>query len=149
MAIGMLNDPDGFQRSAEQLEKTFAHAIGGDSPVVIAAALELERSIKLELSMPGTGRTYKKGKHVHIASAPGHPPAVDTGILRETIGHETVGGVMRVGSPLEKAPGLEFGTVEEGGFIAPRPFMRPALEKVTDKMTDAVVVQLRRQTPGA
>jgi hypothetical protein len=146
MAINILNDPDGFRKSAAGLERVMAEIAGGASPTARLAGLELVRAVKLELSQPGTGRTYKKGRHKHVASAPGEPPAVDTGALRNSIDMETVGGVLRVGSGLKKAPGLEFGTVGDGGHIAPRPFMRPALEKVKDKMTGVVVTDLRRHS---
>jgi hypothetical protein len=146
MAIDMLNDPDGFRKSAGKLEALMADVAGGSSPTVRLAGLELVRAAKLELSQPGSGRTYRKGKHTHVASAPGEPPAVDTGALRNSIDMETVGGVLRVGSGLEKAPGLEFGTIEDGGHIAPRPFMRPALAKAKDKMGGVMVTDLRRHS---
>jgi hypothetical protein len=114
MPIDMLKDPDGFRRSAGQLEGLMAAVTGAASPAVRLAALELERGIKTELSMPGSGREYKRGRKTHVASA----------------------------------PGLEFGTLKEGGFIAPRPFMRPALAKTKDKMTGVVVDELRRSGPG-
>lgn len=48
-----------------------------------------EAMAKRLLSMHGTGRTYKKTKpnRIHQASAPGEPPAPDTGLLRAAVGH--------------------------------------------------------------
>ncbi len=55
----------------------------------------VQREMRLTLSKPGTGRIYRKSegdpngrnlreKGFHQASAPGHPPAVDTGTLRRS-----------------------------------------------------------------
>lgn len=115
--------------------------------------LALERQIKLELSTPGKGRLYRRRRRgpvrtdgrdnrgrflrrgarsgdFHRASAPGDPPAVDTGQLRNQITMERFGLRRRVGPTSEYAPPLEFGTIGDGGHIAARPFMRPALRKL-------------------
>lgn len=121
-------------------------------PALRAAGLALQRAIVLELSKPGHGRSYPRpGGRTHRASAPtggwdgfGEPPAVDTGELRASIGMEAAGDVLRVGSGLDKAPGLEFGTTTPtGGVVAPRPFMRPALAAVRAQMGEAVAAELR------
>jgi phage gpG-like protein len=72
----------------------------------------------------------KHGKNRHVASAPGDPPAVDTGNLRGSISWEWVGRNARVGTNVDYAPGLELGTLGHGGHIAPRPFMRPSVERL-------------------
>ena len=142
--MGRINILDGstFAAGTAKLEARMRAATGSDGSVIKVAALELERAIKLVLSHPGTGRTYGK----HQASAPGEPPAVDTGILRNTIGTESLGGVIRIGSGQEYAPILEYGS----GLarIAPRPFMRPALESVKERMTGLVIAELRRADVG-
>lgn len=85
------------------------------------AALAGEAITKANLSRPGTGRIYGK----HQASAPGEPPAVDTGRLRNATqadtqvrrdGDDIVG---RVVANDEKAHALEVGTER----MAPRPFL--------------------------
>lgn len=112
---------------------------------VLAAGLELVIASKLMLSKPGTGRDYpRKGGKVHKASAPGQPPAVDRGELRNSIGEAFVGDVLRVGSGLEKAPLLEFGTISLEGFIAPRPFMRPALTEAKPRMGAVMASELNQ-----
>lgn len=121
-------------------------------PALRGAGLLLQRAIVLELSKPGHGRLYPRGGgKVHRASAPtggwdgfGEPPAVDTGELRASIGMEAVGDVLRVGSGLAKAGGLEFGmTTPTGGIVGPRPFMRPALAAVRAQMGETVAAELR------
>lgn len=127
---------DGSNPFAPGLDRLGAAARSEEQrSAVLAAGLELVTSAKLQTSKPGTGREYpRKGGKIHTASAPGQPPAVDTGELRNSIGVAFVGDVLRVGSGLEKAPLLEFGTISDGGRIAPRPFMRPALAEAKPRM---------------
>ena len=137
-----------------------------------AAALLLEGQIKEELSTPGQGRirqggrerlgkgSFNRGKDgkLHMvkrgaprteidptnrASAPGDPPAPDTGALRGSITHEFVDdSTVHVGSPLEYAAPLEFGTLH----IAPRPFMRVAIAKVRKRFSPTIAAVLRKVT---
>ena len=107
-----------------------------------------------------TGRftSARTARGVHRASAPGDPPAVDTNNLRGSITYERVarttgfspraltgraGAARRVGTNVEYAEALEYGSIGEGGHIAPRPFMRPAIAQVRDAMTDELVGILR------
>jgi hypothetical protein len=99
---------------------------------------KVERQTKVLLSMPGTGRVYVRGRGrghgrrggvMHRASAPGQPPAVDTGRLRASITHQVGGPVynsqvgialyVRVGTGVAYARYLEFGTSR----MAARPFL--------------------------
>lgn len=132
--------PDALSRSLGKLKVQAVDIARADGATVRAAGLELERGIKLELSKPGTGAFYGN----HQASAPGEPPAVDTGALRNSVGQEVTGNVLRVGVAMPYGPFLEFGTITEGGFIEPRPFMRPALEAVRERMTGVVVSGVRK-----
>jgi hypothetical protein len=109
-------------------------------------AYAVEMAAQALLLIPGTGRYYPPGiltfrrdgkiysnystggrQTGHIASAPGEPPASDTGMLLASINHKimvenTV--FARVGSDRKYAIYLELGT----RFMAPRPFLRPALD---------------------
>ena len=106
------------------------------------AGFVVERSVKHLLSKKGTGRTYKRGKKIHIASAPGQPPAVDTGILRASIFTDVSikqdNVIGRVGPDVEHiAAGTSVGTDVNYGLylelgtrrMAARPFLRPGLAK--------------------
>lgn len=126
--------------------------------VIEASALILVRQIKLELSTPGRGRLRVRGKiakgkvggkgrsarrsnisKLTRASAPGDAPAVDTGALRNSIAYERNGiNDHRVGTGKVYGPPLEYGAnLKHGGKILPRPFMRPAFNKVRDAMGKA------------
>lgn len=99
------------------------------------AALWVEGEVKRSFQ-PGTGRASKRGGKIHRASAPGEPPAVDTGRLRSSITHDVqVQGnevVGLVGTNIEYARRLELGFVGTdrlGRTVnqAARPFLRPAV----------------------
>lgn len=76
---------------------------------------------------PKTGKVYEKinPRRTHRASAPGQPPATDTGRLANSLKADIQGIRATVFTNLEYAPFLEFGT----RTIEPRPFLFPALEK--------------------
>lgn len=80
---------------------------------------------KRSLAQGGKGRQYGR----HRASAPGDPPATDTGRLVTSIGNELAtdekGLHARVGTNVKYALFLELGTRR----MAPRPFLRRALAK--------------------
>jgi hypothetical protein len=71
------------------------------------------------LSGPGRGRVYTHKGYRHQASAPGDPPALETGELSQSVGLTSHGDRGSVGTPLPKGLWLERGT----RYIAPRPFV--------------------------
>jgi hypothetical protein len=109
-------------------------------------ALAVENTQKRLLSMHGGGRVYttrffmRGGKlfaygsrPAHQASAPGQPPAVDTGRLRASVGHkvdrDASGLYANVGSGGNPAiPSVKHAEYTEYGtrFMAPRPWLRPS-----------------------
>lgn len=103
------------------------------SKEVLATAVELRSDVVKSIQKgPASGRTYQKynPRRTHTASAPGQPPMSDTGRLANSIEFDKVGPLTAtVGSALNYAPWLEYGTVN----MAARPFMRPAVEKVRPK----------------
>ena len=80
-----------------------------------------------------TGFVYPSAQSkTHQASAPGEAPATDTGHLVASImavKNISGDGSWLVGSGLDYAKYLEFGTTQEGGRLSPRPWLMPALEK--------------------
>ncbi|MCA9762957.1 MAG: hypothetical protein KC544_07510 [Gemmatimonadetes bacterium] len=151
------------------------------TPSLRQAGLALRDEMVLELSKPGTGRVYQKsgerrigfiagsgedaeevsfvadrgnrGGVFHQASAPGEPPAADTGELRASIEVQVEPGLARVGTSLLKGRALERGFVtKQGGVVAPRPWMFPALlnairerpEVFAVPASQAVVIGIRR-----
>jgi HK97 gp10 family phage protein len=98
------------------------------------AALDTKREITDRMSDAKSGRIYKRGQKIHQASAPGEAPAIDTGLLVNSIQVTDYGrlGAM-VYTNTEYADVLELG----GRHILPRPYMRPAVEKIAPKFLEA------------
>lgn len=90
--------------------------------------LLVQQAAVLSVQQPGTGRRYG----AHVASAPGHPPATDTGRLANDIRSELLldseGLVEVIGVTVDYGDDLELGTRD----IEPRPFLRPALQAAED-----------------
>jgi hypothetical protein len=135
----MPRDVHTWAEAGANIAKTLRAGRAGVPRDLEKIGLHLVNSIRLEVSQPGQGRVYytyfftKNGKVVprgtrmipHRASAPYEPPAVDTGALRASYGHNVKrmvsGGTLTVGSGSEYAPLLEYGTSR----MAPRPHLRP------------------------
>lgn len=117
---------------------TRSQSIAGMERACLWVEGEVKRSFK-----PGTGRIYRRGGKAHQASAPGQPPAVDTGRLRSSITHDVRierGGVIgRVGTNVEYAPHLELGTSR----MAARPFLRPAVFNNREEIVQQFVTGAR------
>lgn len=67
-------------------------------------------------------------------SPPGAPPGVVTGRLRASIATRLIPANAEVGTKVTYARDLEFG--DEDRNLAPRPFMRPALERNEAKIKE-------------
>lgn len=84
-----------------------------------------EEAIRLMQETPHTGRIYRRRGVSHQASAPGEPPAVDTGRhiaqITTDYDHPNIAGTVTFRS--KQAAWLEFGTAR----MAARPYARPAL----------------------
>lgn len=157
----------------------------------------LSRLVRIQLSKPGTGRRYRRGKRgaalpksvfresgrsaratrrivgmvrggkpprnlreagVHVASAPGYPPAVETNRLRsswavsQVNGQNNEGGysvlrpteagyLLTYGSTLFYAPILEFGSSR----MKARPYLRPVLPIADKSIQDIFLRAFRRR----
>lgn len=112
----LLSLPASLNREADGLCGQTAKAIEGIAKAKIMAGNK-------------TGRIYRIGKVEHQASAPGEPPATDTGALVNSIGSERVKPMLhRVNVHAEYAAYLEYGTSR----MAPRPFLQPSFEEQRD-----------------
>lgn len=136
-----------------------------------ASLLILSSAVRTTLSQPGTGRRYFRNagygrrrnarqQGIHVASAPGRPPAVDTNRLRASFSVSTAairsGGdgfvareqtptrmVLRYGSRVGYAVFLEYGTRR----VRNRPFIAPTLEKFRPKIPAIFAAAFRRHFP--
>lgn len=90
---------------------------------------------------PKSGRTYQRGAVTHQASAPGQPPATDTGNLVSSITFDRVTGLRpayEVGTDEAYGAALEFGTTR----LAERPWLRPAVSDAVDGLAKRVAKRI-------
>lgn len=104
--------------------------------VVRGTEMVRTEALRLILQTTKSGRTYRTRGVIHRASAPGEPPASDTGRLVNSIttkyDQKTIAG--RVEANTRYAEFLEYGTMK----MAERPFMRPALANKRDEFLKSV-----------
>lgn len=144
----------GFQRrDRDGGLKGFQRRVNAREPEALdAIAMILTRALKVEVSTPGKGRLYRVRSmrrrrvtlagharradvRMHRASAPGQPPAVDTGSYRNSLGWERVSATKRrVGTGDKRASWFELGTPR----MAKRPHFEPAFAKVEREMGNVV-----------
>lgn len=107
------------------------------SQVVRKTAFDFEAEVKGEMRSPKSGRMYGS----HQASAPGEAPAVDMGLLINSIQTQHPTDLTStVGTNVEYAPGLEFGSRR----VAARPVWRPVAEKMKKPFVQAITYVLQR-----
>lgn len=127
-----------LERSAKALTSVL-DAIGlGGKEGLADVGVELRNGIVRLLSTPGKGRTYRRGRVLHRASAPGQPPAVDTGKYRSSwnyqVGEDVQGPYVDVGTNDTRGPWFEYGTRR----MAARPHARKAVNEIRSKITTAI-----------
>jgi HK97 gp10 family phage protein len=99
-----------------------------------AAEMHGHAVIRIQKSSGG-GKTYKRGKRFHTASAPGEFPNTDTGALVNSMRWEARGPFNVIwGAFISYAKFLELGTSR----MAARPFIRPTFEKLLPKASERV-----------
>lgn len=104
-------------------------------------AFDVEARAKALMSGGRSGRAYRvpgTSGVMYTASAPGEPPAVVTGALKNSINAKREGKmrwVVTVGA--EQAAALEFGYSPRN--LAPRPYLRPAIIAATKGLDSKMV----------
>lgn len=136
-------------RNDAEFDHIFRDPSGPLARQLEATALRVENAQKLLLSLHGTGRIYDttfyrdkqgrlrrgRGRVPHQASAPGEPPATDTGRLRATVSHvvasDETGLYAEIGSGANPAiPGVNYALFLEQGtrYMEARPWLKPSLD---------------------
>jgi len=123
---------EGFKEADRWLERLAESEVREAASAGVAETTVVAHGKLIEkVSQPGTGSVYRRGGVTHQASAPGQPPAVDTGSYRASI-HVDLSGV---GDPIpegvvrtndRRGPMLEYGTRR----MAPRPHFLPVAEEM-------------------
>lgn len=110
------------------------------------ACIETQGEAKKLIGGAGSGRKYRRGKRYHRASAPGEPPARDTGTLAASVEYE----VSRRGDMIQGSVGSNLDLVRQKGRTAqpdygsylefgtrkmdPRPWLAPTLKRMSSKI---------------
>jgi hypothetical protein len=117
------------------------------TPVLSALGIELVGLMQTDLSRHGSGRIYRRRGVTHQASAPGEPPATDTGIYKGSWAWKVDRDGLSVGTPDERGPWFEFGTSR----MRPRPHARPLFERVQGRISQVIqtgIVSVQRRAAG-
>ncbi len=133
---------DDLTRRLKKYGKAAEGAIDGE---LKAAAVETQRASVLSIQKgPKSGRVYppisgRRGSP-HQASAPGQPPATDTGRLANSI------TVLKRGDAWYAGTGEDYGLYLEMGTrrIEPRPWLQPAANHSAARLVDRLVSALKR-----
>lgn len=136
---------DGVDELVAKLSRLEGGVSAGMGKVVFAGALTLSGIVKRSMNSGShSGRTYRRGKKIHIASAPGEAPAIDYGNLVNSISAQLLStgqqAVAEVSTNSEAGPMLELGTAK----MAARPFFRPAVDEHEDEIMDAATMALKK-----
>ncbi len=110
-------------------------------------AFEAESKTKQLMQGGRTGRVYPvpgSPGRTYTASAPGEAPAVVTGMLKSSIqAKREKNRVWAVLVSAEYAADLEYGhRTDEGGYVAPRPYLRPAVWSVISEFAKELLKAL-------
>lgn len=137
---------DDLTRRMRRYGKAAEGAIEGE---LKGAAVETQRTAVLSIQKgPKTGEVYppvqgRRGSP-HQASAPGEPPATDTGRLASSITVLKKGDAWYAGTGEDYGLYLELGTRD----MEPRPWLKPAAEHAAARLEDRLVSALKRIREG-
>jgi len=135
-----------LERNLKRLSERYGKGVSD----ALLVSGELVRSTAVRsIQNQSSGQTVTRyrsggGSYQHMVSSPNAAPNTDTGALARSIAVEVQRGDVFVGSGLEYAPHLEFGTVN----MTRRPFLNPALEgnrrRISKLISDAMKATTRR-----
>lgn len=142
MTVGSID----FSSTLKKLDKITEDMKKEIAAALFVGGLKIEENAKLSIQREvKTGRAYRRRTVTHIASAAGQAPANDTGRLVNSFNVSQSADKMAVafksgGATVAYAVALEYGTDK----MAPRPFMKPALEKSRAFIEKRMVTGIKR-----
>lgn len=137
----MSDEVDGVEKLVAKLQQLGSEGDDALGDGLLAGAHIYEGLIKTSMTTARHGLTYRRGKKSHVASAPGEAPAVDYGLVINSIGSEREGNDALIYTSAEISPHLEFGTAR----MQARPFMRPPMDEHRGKIMAAVEKTVTRK----
>lgn len=128
---------EGIEQTLTDIQAKFEKRKQKVKKAIDAGALKVLSSTSESLKSGNkSGKTYKRGDKIHIASAAGEAPAKDKGNLDDSLYNVQVDAWTReVGASAAYAKALEFGTSK----MLPRPFLVPAMEKHRREIEKAIL----------
>ena len=142
MTVGTID----FSSTLKKLDKITEDMKKEIAAALFVGGLKIEENAKLSIQREvKTGRVYRRRTVTHIASAAGQAPANDTGRLVNSFNvsqsaDQMVVAIKSGGATVDYAVSLEYGTEK----MAPRPFMKPALEKSRAFIQKRMVTGIKR-----
>lgn len=125
----------GLEKINKSIDETRKKILAGQAEAMQKAILEIhaEAIRSIQDNKDGKPQIRYSPKRIVNVSKPGDPPNTDTGHLVKGIGFrfEKGGLIGKVGTNVRYGAWLEFGTMK----MAARPWLRPAVEKVTEKIS--------------
>lgn len=100
-------------------------------------------AVSLILNTAKTGRVYQRRGIEHVASAPGEPPASNTGRLVNSIEtkYDAQALTGEVNTSVEYGMLLEYGTQK----MEPRPFLRPAIANKRQDIETMIAEEIKKE----
>ena len=120
------------QNQRKPINKSSKDFTDFENDFLLKLAWQTYRELKLTISEGiRSGKTYKRGDKIHIASAPGEPPVTDSGKLVNSIGtpkKDNNSYIIPINS--QYAMYLETGTIK----MQPRPYIKRSMKKAWDEL---------------
>jgi len=140
----MITGVDELQRNFAELSKKYTAEVA--KSLVASGQLVRTDAIKsIQTISSGEQVTRYRlggGKKTHTVSIPNDPPNTDTGRLVSSVQVEVRADDVYVGTNVEYAPWLEFGTQK----MAARPWLFPALERNREAIKGLIAKAMRKVT---
>lgn len=116
-------------------------------PALADTGIEIVNEVRQSMASTrrDSSRMYRRGRKIHVASAPGSPPAPDTGRLTSSYGFRLSRGAKQwhldVGTNVAYAAHLEFGT----SVMEARPHLRPAIAKTATRIGAVLAARMAKE----
>jgi len=138
----VMGDDFKFELDTEGIDNLLARMDGIADRWLAGVAEAIVTDVKLSFGSSPDGRRYTRGSIEHVASQGGYPPNVDLGTLRASIRQQKIHAHERwISDGVEYGVYLEIGTER----IAPRPFMRPAFDRIIKEVLGGAGDALARE----
>ena len=140
----MITGQKELERNLKKMAERYGKAVA--DALIVSGEMVRGTAVK-SIQSQSNGRTVTRyrqggGSYQHTVSAPNNPPNTDTGRLVNSVAVEVQNDDVYVGSGLEYAPHLEFGTTK----MTQRPWLNPALEQNRRRISKLITDAMKKTT---